>query len=145
MGGLLTVAVSSTSTFIVQPQISIYIFQNASKKTTSTTSGKITVPAPTNSCQQKTTRITRSQTKKVDKLVKNIKTRTKTYGRPEKAQVSLKLADEDEHDSAKVGKKMRKVKNIAEGSSFAITKEERISNQCKFKERKFHLKEKSYG
>ncbi|KAJ8553217.1 hypothetical protein K7X08_023895 [Anisodus acutangulus] len=47
------------------------------------------------------TRITRSQTKKVDKLVKNIKTRTKKCGRAEKAKVSLKLADEVEDDSAK--------------------------------------------
>ncbi|KAJ8535478.1 hypothetical protein K7X08_023198 [Anisodus acutangulus] len=94
-------------------------------------------PAPTNNCQQESTRITRSQTKKVDKLVKNIKTRSKKCDRPEKAKVSLKLVDEDEDDSAKVKKK---VENVAEGSSFAITKEERISTRCKFKERKSLLK-----
>ncbi|KAK4361760.1 hypothetical protein RND71_017001 [Anisodus tanguticus] len=68
-------------------------------------------PAPTNSCQQERTRITRSQTKKVDKLVKNIKTRTKKCGRAEKAKVSLKLADEVEDDSAKV-KKREKLKML---------------------------------
>ncbi|KAK4349797.1 hypothetical protein RND71_029110 [Anisodus tanguticus] len=97
-------------------------------------------PAPTNCCQQVSTRITRSQTKKVDKLVKNIKTRAEKCGRPEKAKVSLKLADEDEDDSSKSGKKKRKVENVAEDSYFAITKEERISTRLKFKERKSHLK-----